>query len=81
MYKNLVYINFKMYEVYFKYFDVDGNGSIDSSEFSELHADLMKHGYGLPDDPAKCLRVLDANGDGEVELEEFLDWMVGAGHV
>jgi len=58
---------------YFKWFDKDHDGTIDSEEWPELHTDLCKH-YNLPRDPSKCLAQLDRNGDGVVELEEYLLW-------
>lgn len=58
---------------YFKWFDKNFDGSIDASEWPELHADLRKH-YKLPKDAMECLAELDANGDGCVELEEYLAW-------
>jgi hypothetical protein len=58
---------------YFQFFDKDNDGTIDATEWPELHSDLRKH-YVLSDDPAECLAELDADGDGVVGLEEYLAW-------
>eukprot|EP00041_Stephanoeca_diplocostata_P002632 m.28677 g.28677 ORF g.28677 m.28677 type:complete len:520 (-) comp13623_c0_seq6:181-1740(-) len=61
---------------YFRFFDKDGNGTVDAKEYPALHADLVTHEYALPADPDECLRVLDKNGDGEVSIEEFASWLL-----
>lgn len=59
---------------YFQFFDKNRDGTVDATEWPALHADLKSHYPWLADDPRECLAQLDANGDGVVELEEYLDW-------
>eukprot|EP01137_Pigoraptor_chileana_P010757 Opistho-2@60759 len=66
---------------YFKYFDKDHSGSIDSkSEFPALYADLVKNGFALPA-LDKCIAALDGNGDGSVSFNEYVDWLVRIGSI
>eukprot|EP00732_Lithocolla_globosa_P007976 Lithocolla_globosa_v1_NODE_10808_length_564_cov_37.459725.p1 type:complete len:160 gc:universal NODE_10808_length_564_cov_37.459725:60-539(+) len=63
---------------YFAYFDKDRSGSIDKKEYELLYADLRKHGLttkSLED----SLKVLDANGDGNVSQKEYIDWLISIG--
>ncbi|WP_416974795.1 EF-hand domain-containing protein [Streptomyces sp. 4F14] len=47
--------------------DLDGNGSIDANELR-----LLLLGWGLPEsDIARCMRVYDTDGDGQLSFEEF----------
>ena len=59
---------------YFQFFDKNRDGTVDATEWPDLHADLRSHYPWLADDPTECLKQLDANGDGVVELEEYLAW-------
>ena len=59
-------------KIAFQKIDVDGSGSIDASELSNLLDDL---GEKLaPDDLDKAMRDLDRDGSGQIELEEFVNW-------
>merc|ERR1719197_2021066 len=63
---------------YFKHFDKDGNGVIDRDEFKSLHADLVKNKVtekNLQDSWTE----LDADGDGSITHNEYLDWLVRVG--
>lgn len=63
---------------YFKYFDKDSSGSVNRSEFEKLHADLVKNRFtthSLED----CLATLDANNDGQVQFNEYMDWLKNIG--
>lgn len=65
---------------YFRYWDKDGGGSIDREEFKGLHADLVKR--GLTDkDLDRCLEDLDENRDGEIQFNEYVDWLVRLGAI
>jgi len=60
----------------FNSFDVDKNGYID---YDELRL-CMKY-YGLPfknkDEAMKAFKVIDKNGDGQIDLNEFMIWWKG----
>lgn len=56
----------------FDHFDSDGNGVVDAAEFARLCRIL---------DPefdegeiAVGLSIVDHNGNGQIEFEEFVDW-------
>lgn len=65
---------------YFQYFDTDKSGTINSTEFKTLYADLVKHRFTTQslDD---CLRELDRNGDGEISVAEYIDWLIRIGSI
>ncbi|MCU7554203.1 EF-hand domain-containing protein [Alteromonas sp. ASW11-19] len=56
----------------FSFFDRDGNGQIDLTEFVELltvlspktKASHVEEGF----------KLIDSNNDGYIDFEEFLDW-------
>ena len=53
----------------FKQFDIDGNGSLDKDELSEAY-----NAAGMPisaESLTRCMKLLDTNGDGVIDLEEF----------
>lgn len=55
----------------FRRWDQDGNGTIDQSEFTRF---LVK--LGMTEDEAKLMfESADANKNGVVEYEEFVDWI------
>eukprot|EP01095_Lingulamoeba_sp_RSL-Kostka_P004497 TRINITY_DN15740_c0_g1_i1.p1 TRINITY_DN15740_c0_g1~~TRINITY_DN15740_c0_g1_i1.p1 ORF type:complete len:184 (-),score=81.61 TRINITY_DN15740_c0_g1_i1:102-653(-) len=61
-----------LYKRMFNKYDVDGNGSIGTDEFKNLAYEL---GYFLDDDDlALSLKLIDEDGSGEIELEEFANW-------
>jgi calmodulin len=56
----------------FDLFDDDGSGAITTAELSSLMESL-----GTPQDPAQLgvmIALLDANGDGDISKEEFIQW-------
>jgi hypothetical protein len=56
-------------KVVFREFDTDGSGLL---SYEEFNAGVKKFGMKLEgDDTSRLLRLLDANGDGELSLEEF----------
>jgi Ca2+-binding EF-hand superfamily protein len=56
----------------FEHFDRDGNGFIDKKEWRKL---LEALDSGFTDEEAKIgLREVDKNGNGKIELEEFMKW-------
>lgn len=65
---------------YFKHFDSDSSGSIDSKEFEHLHADLVKNGLTTLE-CAKCLQDLDTDRDGEISFNEYVDWLIRIGSI
>lgn len=68
-------------EEWFKAFDVDGNGKIDSKElkavikafyeWQKIAADDKK----LDDDVAAILKDVDSSGDGKIDKKEFFKYM------
>lgn len=65
---------------YFNYFD-KGAGFLGPEEFGLFHQDLMHFRYELPADPMVCFDTLDEDGNGQVELDEFLLWMLSNGYL
>ena len=60
-------------EACFKKFDKDNSGSLDSSELDALTTQLM--GKPLtPNELASAQFILDGDGNGQVEMQEFIDW-------
>ncbi|KAI9202551.1 uncharacterized protein BJ171DRAFT_600816 [Polychytrium aggregatum] len=56
----------------FNKYDIDGSGAISTKEFRKLCYDL---GYYLSDLELEMdLKLLDANGDGEISYSEFIKW-------
>ena len=56
----------------FSHFDRDGNGTIDAEEFGALMEAL---GAEMSDEELEIgLTIIDANGNGQVEFDEFIDW-------
>ncbi|KAJ3269316.1 hypothetical protein HDV01_001602 [Terramyces sp. JEL0728] len=56
----------------FDKYDFDKNGNISEKEFRLLCADM---GYFLSDKEAKVdMKILDKDGNGQIEFEEFLIW-------
>jgi len=61
-----------MSEIMFDKFDKDKSGSIDDGEFQLLVRNL---GYAVTDAEVKSLlKVLDADGSGQIERKEFAAW-------
>eukprot|EP00040_Diaphanoeca_grandis_P031790 m.190880 g.190880 ORF g.190880 m.190880 type:complete len:577 (-) comp32415_c5_seq3:413-2143(-) len=67
---------------YFAHFDERGTGSLTEKQFRDFHDSLVNSfGYGLPQTAEECLKVLDLNKDGEVSLDEYLQWMLKRGNL
>ena len=59
-------------------FDNDGNGVLDPKEFKKFLDELRAVLNLTPCDNYifhKVLRVVDANGDGEVDADEFMEFV------
>lgn len=63
---------------FFQYYDADKSGNLDKKEFEALHKQLMDSGYQLKD-CASAISEIDKSGDGEVNFNEFLAWMISMG--
>jgi len=56
-------------------FDADGSGKIDASELNKLlSGDEFKDVYS-PDQLQQAIAEVDANGDGEIDFDEFIQMM------
>ena len=56
----------------FEHFDKDGNGIIDANEFRQLIATL--DGEMGSEEIEMGLMIVDANGNGIIEFDEFINW-------
>ena len=62
----------EIYKAAFKKYDTDGSNSIDVGELESLLQDL---GWNMSQkDVEEALKVLDKDGNGDIDLEEFLNW-------
>ena len=62
----------EIYTKAFKAYDKDGSNSIDANELESLLQDL---GWNLSiDDVRDALKILDTDGNGDIDLDEFLNW-------
>jgi Ca2+-binding EF-hand superfamily protein len=62
---------------FFKQIDQDGSGLLDRGEFKEL---LIKLGRAVDDEAVdSIMHEIDADGGGEIDVEEFLLWWKRAG--
>eukprot|EP01090_Pellita_catalonica_P001271 TRINITY_DN10976_c0_g1_i1.p1 TRINITY_DN10976_c0_g1~~TRINITY_DN10976_c0_g1_i1.p1 ORF type:complete len:157 (-),score=24.87 TRINITY_DN10976_c0_g1_i1:44-514(-) len=59
---------------YFRAYDPDSSGTIHSSEFAKLHANLKAYKWTDLDE-ATCLRELDTDCTGSISFNEFIEWM------
>jgi Ca2+/Na+ antiporter len=60
-----------MLRMYFKKYDLDGNGEMSISEMGSMMTDL-NISY-TPEDLRTAFKIVDENGDGEVQFDEFLN--------
>ena len=56
-------------------FDKDGSGSIDQTEVVELLNGEELKNLATKDAIQAALQEIDANGDGEIDFEEFVQMM------
>jgi len=63
---------------HFSYFDKDKSGAIDANEFVHLYDNLKSSGFHL-EDLEKTKKVLDKDGNGEISLLEYIDWLFRIG--
>lgn len=56
-------------------FDKDGSGKIDNTEVHELLNNEELRGLASKDAIQSALNEIDANGDGEIDFEEFKQMM------
>ena len=62
----------EIYKAAFKKFDADDSNSIDTAELGSL---LKELGWNVSDaDVTEALTVLDKDGNGDIDLDEFLNW-------
>eukprot|EP00930_Biecheleria_cincta_P015676 TRINITY_DN12996_c0_g1_i1.p1 TRINITY_DN12996_c0_g1~~TRINITY_DN12996_c0_g1_i1.p1 ORF type:complete len:522 (+),score=141.17 TRINITY_DN12996_c0_g1_i1:38-1603(+) len=62
----------------FRVFDRDGNGKISKDELTKVLADGAVAAVAQRD-IAELLKDVDANGDGEIDFQEFMEMMKGDG--
>eukprot|EP00462_Mataza_sp_D1_P007116 CAMPEP_0175122818 /NCGR_PEP_ID=MMETSP0087-20121206/1915_1 /TAXON_ID=136419 /ORGANISM="Unknown Unknown, Strain D1" /LENGTH=145 /DNA_ID=CAMNT_0016404473 /DNA_START=126 /DNA_END=563 /DNA_ORIENTATION=- len=56
--------------------DEDSNGRIDAREFPSFYQGLVQAGLVAPNkDETVCLEELDTDKDGEVTLNEYINWL------
>ena len=58
-------------------FDKDGSGKIDSSEIGALLSGEEFKDVYTKKQLEQAIREVDANGDGEIDFEEFVQMMKG----
>uniref|UniRef100_A0A6S8PDE8 EF-hand domain-containing protein n=1 Tax=Amphora coffeiformis TaxID=265554 RepID=A0A6S8PDE8_9STRA len=62
----------EIYKQAFKKYDADDSNSIDAAELGSL---LKELGWNVSDvDVTEALTVLDKDGNGDIDLDEFLNW-------
>ena len=59
----------------FNMFDTDGSGKIDSSELDKLLSGEDFKDIYTAEQLAEAIAEVDANGDGEIDFEEFMQMM------
>jgi Ca2+-binding EF-hand superfamily protein len=70
-------------QILFNQFDTDHSGTIDQNELQAMMIDLPLRFYVDPDtiptadDVEIVMTALDADGSGEVDFEEWKDWVMG----
>lgn len=64
----------------FQYYDSDLSGKLDVAQFSETFKYLEESGYNLQgQSEEEILPAIDTSGDGEINFNEFISWMVDVG--
>ena len=59
----------QIWEIY----DVDGNGSLEGEELKRFLKDVCDADPSLNGKESELLKLIDANGDGELKMEELLE--------
>lgn len=67
--------NEKYLRAAFDMFDVDGSGFIDQKEVLELLQGDTLESMASKEAIEKAIKEIDANGDGEIDFEEFKEMM------
>ena len=66
----------------FQYYDEDFSGELDTKEFSGIYKYMKEAGYNLGSlTETGVLKEVDTTGDGEINYNEFITWMVTLGHL
>ena len=66
----------------FKYYDEDFSGELNTKEFSGIYKYMKEAGYNLGSlTETGVLKEVDTSGDGEINYNEFITWMVSLGHL
>ena len=60
---------------YFRYFDKDNSGDLDTAEFQAMYAHMIESGYALKE-YASALSELDRDGSGTINFNEYMAWMM-----
>lgn len=63
---------------FFRYYDVDRDGSLSRAEFAKLAAQMESTGYNLKL-MGFSFDLLDKDGDGAIEFNEFVDYLIDTG--
>ena len=62
----------------FQAYDKERKGFIDTKTFPAFHYRLKDAGLTTLG-PAECLKDLDSNGDGSIQFNEYMDWIMRVG--
>jgi len=65
---------------YFRFFDQDDGGTITREEYMQLHKDLQSNGQFTKLTAEDGLKLLDENGDGVIQFNEFMDFLDRVAH-
>jgi Ca2+-binding EF-hand superfamily protein len=63
---------------FFQSFDSDESGSLSSDEFKSCYADMAAFGFAMTDCES-AMQELDTDGNGVVNFNEFIRWMINVG--